>query len=188
MKIFNKNQLFNLVLVSNFFNIYSDQNKDIFDDILKATAQVFIEDNTKSRKVIKADEETGCTINEVEEMLPIEYSIQGDDNFVYIKIKSNDLKDWTVEAKQQRHWMEVNVDSPQMKINDVINCWESRITVEKKVCDTEKCKSEFVHSLPAKVDFEKGVQIKKIKEENCVLIKLEKDENYKIYRVQVTEE
>lgn len=191
LKIFNKKQFFILVLVSNFFNIYSDQNKDINDagiSYVEVFMQVFSEDNTENRKEIKPEEVTGHIINEVEEVLPIEYSIKDDDNFVYIKIKSNDLKDWTVEGIKRGDGIEVNVDSPQMKINDLINCWQTRILIEKKECDTEKCKSEFVYSLPAKVDLQKKVQIKKIREENCVLITLEKDQYEKIYRIQVIEE
>lgn len=191
MNILKKEYLLLIVLVSNSFNIYSDETVAI-DHIMSSYGPILtsiISSETKNNKLMKSGDEFIYLINETVDNLPIEYSIKDDDNFVYIKIKSKGLKDWPVESKKRGNGIVINIDSPQMKIYDVIDSWDTSFLIEKKICDsTEKCESEFSYRLPARVDLTKDVHIKKIKEENCVLITLEKNEDEKIYRIKVDEE
>ncbi len=125
-----------------------------------------------------------------QESIPVGYEITQDDNFVYIKFKSDYLNEAKVESNRQGNEIVLSVEGPNLKINACINEYKTRLAVEKtEEKDGKKLISNYkqICSLPSNVDL-KNVEVKKFKSENSLIVKLEKNESEKIYRIQVTEE
>ncbi len=189
MNIFNKKQQLVILSILSSFLAQAGQNNNLcpscpfFDQFTKVHQAVFAEFE-------RMNEHIQQTIKDHAESMPVGCEISQDDNFVYIKLKSEHLNDAKIESSRQGNAIILNVDSAVIKINATISEYKTQLAVEKNEEKEGKqllSKYKQVCSLPAAVDL-KNVEIKKFKSENSLMIKLEKNELEKIYRIQVTEE